>query len=447
MRGYNNKFQNNNFQPIEIEDPFRKINNLEWQLSQKDSLIKDLQNELDNEKKKSNKYYNLYISYKKEKEELFQKLKVIEQNNNISEEKIKELNNLIDKFKGEVQEKTVNIKNLNFDNKGLKEKILVLEKDKNNLTKKINGQEKSYLQISKENQLNQKSLKEKELSLLNITKQVNSLNEEKNNIETKNKKTITELQNKIKELQEDLNKNKNELNKFNGVIKHFNNVDNQLEQLSKYKEENIKLIEENKTLEKALNIGETKEEYLITPAEEFYDVIIDIKSIRSLKKEGWAILYNEKRKETYEKIIGEETMKIGVLGLNNVGKSYLLTKIAIPDLPSGHSIETKGISIKYADPKDNNDEEIKGICILDSAGFETPLLEEEKIEVNKDNIKNEQNPKNKEYDLENAIKFDEIEDELARDKAQTERFIEQLIISLSDMLILVIGKLTRTEQR
>ena len=36
---------------------------------------------------------------------------------------------------------------------------------------------------------------------------------------------------------------------------------------------------------------------------------------------------------------------------------------------------------------------------------------------------------------------------MSRDKAQTERFIEQLIISLSDMIILVVGKLTRTEQR
>ena len=39
------------------------------------------------------------------------------------------------------------------------------------------------------------------------------------------------------------------------------------------------------------------------------------------------------------------------------------------------------------------------------------------------------------------------EEELSKDKANTERFIEKLIISLSDMIILVIGKLTRTEQR
>ncbi len=41
--------------------------------------------------------------------------------------------------------------------------------------------------------------------------------------------------------------------------------------------------------------------------------------------------------------------------------------------------------------------------------------------------------------------MDELEYDLAKDKTQTKRFIEQLIISLSDILILVIGKLKRTE--
>ena len=161
----------------------------------------------------------------------------------------------------------------------------------------------------------------------------------------------------------------------------------------------------------------------------------------SLENEGWPILYNEKRKKNYEQIIGEKTMKIGVLGLNNVGKSFLLKKLACPNIPSGASIETKGISIKYADPNDNNGE-IKGICILDSAGNESPLLREEVEEVNK-----EINVLNKEKDFEKAIKINPIENQLSRDKAQTERFIEQLIISLSDMVILVIGKITRTEQQ
>ena len=36
--------------------------------------------------------------------------------------------------------------------------------------------------------------------------------------------------------------------------------------------------------------------------------------------------------------------------------------------------------------------------------------------------------------------------EIAKNKGQIERFIEELIISLSDMLIVVVGKLIRREQ-
>jgi hypothetical protein len=45
-------------------------------------------------------------------------------------------------------------------------------------------------------------------------------------------------------------------------------------------------------------------------------VVIDIDSINALKYKGWENKY--KRTETYKKIINQETIKIGVLGLNNV---------------------------------------------------------------------------------------------------------------------------------
>ena len=118
-----------------------------------------------------------------------------------------------------------------------------------------------------------------------------------------------------------------------------------------------------------------------------------------------------------------------------------MSKIANVEIPNGHSIETKGICIKYL--------EETGLCLLDSVGFDTPLLENE-ITNHKENSENSEN-KNKEDNEKNEfdkmIKYDQKEDILSKDKMQTERFIENLIISLSDMLILVIGKLTRTEQR
>ena len=58
----------------------------------------------------------------------------------------------------------------------------------------------------------------------------------------------------------------------------------------------------------------TKKEYLEKGLQNFYDVVIEIESINKLKKSGWKINYNDARKEVYNRIIEEETIKIGVLG-------------------------------------------------------------------------------------------------------------------------------------
>ena len=289
----------------------------------------------------------------------------------------------------------------------------------------------------------------------------NNIIERQKKTEVENKKLISEQLNEIKQLKEQLFKSKNQerslkselekfqskFNEFSGALTKFQGMDDKIKEqnkeLSELKKENKELKEKNKYLEKLIKQDETKIDFITKKAEDYYDVIIDINSINTLKNEGWAIKYNNERKEIYNKIISEETIKIGVLGLNNVGKSFLLSKIIQGEIPIGYSIETKGISIKYAIPNEGekNSEEVNGICILDSAGFETPLLKEDKKLIKTENKEGKSDP------VEDAIKFDEIEDNLSCDKAQTERFIEQLIISLSDMLILVIGKLTRTEQR
>ena len=213
-------------------------------------------------------------------------------------------------------------------------------------------------------------------------------------------------------------KNKEEkIKEYEMKIKYYQNI--------KIQYDNISKINENER---------PKEEILKTPAEEFYDAIVDINSIKSLKSLGWKIAYNKERKERYQQMISEETIKMGVLGLNNVGKTFILSKIANAELPSGYSLETKGISIKYSE-RDKG--EAKGLCILDSAGFETPLIKEE-IEEQKDMKEINNN------EFENNLQYG-IEDDLSKDKAQMEKFIEHLIISLSDMIILVIGKMTRTE--
>ena len=194
------------------------------------------------------------------------------------------------------------------------------------------------------------------------------------------------IQRKKKEIALLKNELKDTHSKFDGAFNHYEEMGKKLkdqekemkkikELSKKEKNENTKLKEEQDKINEIIKTTETKEEYLTKSSEEYYDVVIDINSINSLKNEGWEIKYNKERKKIYDRIIGDQTIKIGVLGLNNVGKSYLLSKIVRVDIPTGYSIETKGISIKYSEGEKG---EQKGICILDSAGFETPLLKEQK---------------------------------------------------------------------
>ena len=235
------------------------------------------------------------------------------------------------------------------------------------------------------------------------------------------------------------------------MSKDYENLKEKEKELMETKKENEYLIKQNENL---IKTNSTKKEFLEEEkAKNFYDVVIELDSINKLFKTGWKISYNEKRKDIYEKIIKEQTLKIGVLGLNNVGKSFLLGLLTGIVIPTGYSVETKGISIKYSEGEENSE---KGICLIDSAGFETPLLDEEirlfeEEELKKENpndkeIKEELKKENPKNEIDINLSYMEKLNEISKDKDHLEHFIEELIISLSDMLILVVGKLTRREQ-
>ena len=330
-----------------------------------------------------------------------------------------------------------------------------------NLTKELNlkNNELQRLKndlISKNAQINtlEMNYKSKEKDLNNLTN-VFKLNENKlNNLHIKLEKTVEELNEANidrKKINKDL-KEKNErlselqinhnqqVNQINNLIKNVGELSNDNKKLKdieseikKKEKENFDLRKENENL---LNTNSTRKEFIgLEDLKDFYDVVIEIDSINTLTKTGWKIDFNEKRKDVYEKVIKEESLKIGVLGLNNIGKTFILGLLSgCKDMPSGWSVETKGISIKYTEGEKDSE---KGICLLDSAGIETPLLDVDIQEKGQDEIIQEADKYNS---------FVKKLDEIAKDKGQTERFIEELIISLSDMLILVVGKLTRREQ-
>ena len=270
----------------------------------------------------------------------------------------------------------------------------------------------------------------------------------------------------------------------------------------KLQNSNSQLEKKVKELQERINILEKKNETNNYLAENFYDVIIDIRSIKGITK-GWKIKMTEKGKRIYQEYKNKESLRIGVIGNSNKGKSFLLSKISKIDLLTGTSIQTEGLSIKYPDTQLFKN---RHLILLDSAGLETPVLKnfnkengeindeiiekqendyslfdknENKNENNENSENNDNEQKQEENNINNDIKkeknesskkveeeedidlddnenYNEIEKkfieenrdfkERARDKIMTEIFLQNFIISNSDILLLVVGILTYSEQ-
>ena len=165
----------------------------------------------------------------------------------------------------------------------------------------------------------------------------------------------------------------------------------------------------------------------------FYDVIIDIKSLKDINK-GWEIKMDENGEKRFKEHKDNKALIIGVLGNSNKGKSFLLSKISKIELPSGTNIRTEGLSIKYPELEKYKN---RKIVLLDSEGLESPLLldkneKEDILNQSSSKLTNEMNKKLKEK---------------AREKIITEMFLQNFIMYNSDIIIIVVGILTYTEQK
>ena len=157
----------------------------------------------------------------------------------------------------------------------------------------------------------------------------------------------------------------------------------------------------------------------------FYDVIVTIDSIKDIIN-GWNIILNERFKREQQNLLNKKALKIGIIGNSNKGKSFILSQLSKIPLPSGTSIKTEGLSIKYPDIKEFKD---RNIVLLDSAGLENPVL----YSVNDNNVEKKNRT--------------EIFKEKSREKIMTELFLQDYIIHNSDILIIVVGILSYSEQK
>ena len=97
-------------------------------------------------------------------------------------------------------------------------------------------------------------------------------------------------------------------------------------------------------------IEDIYEDFFEDPNSEKYDMIINFYSLEQLKENGWTGYFTPLGKGKYNKIKNENNIVIGVLGMKNRGKSYLLGRIMKNEdyePPSGFLITTYGISCNF----------------------------------------------------------------------------------------------------
>ena len=413
----------------------------------------------------------------------------------------------------------------NYENQNVKklEEINILKNEKKELENEFNlksnslEQEKKSLAEEKENLINEianlKDGYEKEINKLNIEKEetkkiYENENEQKleeiNILKNKHQKEIENYNNEISNLKDGYEKEINKLNsekederkKYDDInekkLEEINCLKNkhkeELEKLNKEKEDlkregeiianvdpgklmTLKKLGLIKNMELKSNIIEIDSENRIKLNgswkkdiifENFYDLIVNIKSIKDIDK-GWEIKMNEKGLENYKNYKNIKTIKIGAIGNSNKGKSFILSKLTTIPLPSGADVKTEGLSIKYPDLTEYQN---RKIVLLDSAGLETPVLIEDIEEFVQDINKSQNNSNinakntNNENDIKNNHKIinnnrkKELDDicerafkEKSREKIMTELFLQNYIMHNSDILLLVVGSLTYSEQK
>ena len=165
----------------------------------------------------------------------------------------------------------------------------------------------------------------------------------------------------------------------------------------------------------------------------FYDVTVSINSIKDINK-GWAIKFSDRFKANYRYLVNNKVLKIGIIGNSNKGKSFILSKLSKINLPSGTSIRTEGLSIKYPDLGIYKN---RRITLLDSAGLETPVIAGDNENFVTDNSSSD-------------VTINDVSErfkEKSREKIITESFLQNYIIHNSDILIIVVGILTYSEQK
>ena len=191
--------------------------------------------------------------------------------------------------------------------------------------------------------------------------------------------------------------------------------------------QDLKIIKENK-LTGGSNTFKEKDPYKL------YDSVVTVTTFYDLiKGNGWKTVTDLDKLATNTK----KSCTVSIIGNFNRGKTFILSYLSNRLLPTGYNVHTEGISCIYPQEKD------EPISYLDSAGFEVPISrkqnkeEEKKYDISSQKEKKEFDGKESDYILDKPI----------IDKQFTDIFMQRFLVETSDVILIVVGQLTFSDQK
>lgn len=286
------------------------------------------------------------------------------------------------------------------DQATLKNQIELLQKELDSKAQKSEKNEEISLQTEKYNNLKKKYKK--------LKTEVQAVHEENKNLLLKIKQA-KDIKKSFEHKQEKI---------IEELTLENTKLSSKYEEISKkYKESQqiIKEYENNLTRPKK----KTKKKFEITLP---YDFVINIDSLKT-QSLGWEI---EKSPNYHPE--KKSVTAAGLIGRENVGKTFILSKLCGLNLPNECIFNTKGLSI-ISSPKTN-------AVFLDSAGLQKPvyyfdqkLLQ--RFSCTKEDLKNNE----------------EIKNDMINDRTLTDLFIQDFILEFCAIIIIVVGLLSQNDQK
>ena len=189
--------------------------------------------------------------------------------------------------------------------------------------------------------------------------------------------------------------------------------------IDRLKNENNSLKTENANFKKIVSSYESsKEKNKLKKIEFNYDIEIRMESLNELLN-GWDINYGINGMNKYKDMKNKEVLLIGILGLKNKGKSYLLSKLLKED--EYNKEENDNLYLKYIENKQKN----FSYAIIDTPGIGKYLKKDGNINYNNDK----------------SIK------EIEKSNVQIDNFIINFILKKCNFILCIVGLLDYNEQK